>query len=64
MGWGGGEDPRAGALGSSSAVFHRGWSADEGDLGLVGVSHLLRGSVGVPWGLQGGDTVVGCRGIW
>lgn len=51
MGQGGGEDPRAGAHRGSCPVFRRGWSADEGDSGLMGVSHLGRGSVGVPWGL-------------
>ena len=54
MGRGGGKDPRAGAHGGSSAVFRRGWSADEGDSGLVGVSHLVRGSVGGSLGSAGG----------
>lgn len=49
---GGGKDPQAGAHGGSSAVFRWGWSVDEGDSGLVDVSCLVRGSVGVPWGLQ------------
>lgn len=52
MGWGGGEDPRAGAHGSGSPGFRWGWSVDEGGLDLVGVSHLLCGSGGVPWGGQ------------